>query len=251
MKTRGIKMKSKKLAWMSGILVTVAGLMAANIALAAEKDEQGVRQAVAQFYTALNTMFTGELGPMKEVWAHANDNAAQETLQQLWEEHVRHEFATHNTDDTLATMVEDAYVNHIPVLTGGVGKDELREFYSKRFIPQMPPDTEMTPISRTIGNDQLVDEMVFKFTHSIPMDWMLPGIPPTGKRVEVPLVAIIRFKEGKLAHEHIYWDQASVLAQIGLIDSASLPVAGVESARKVLDPTLPANALMRRGDQIQ
>jgi len=175
--------------------------------------------------------------------------AAQVTLQQLWEEHVRHEFATHKIEDTLATMVEDAYVNHIPVLTGGVGKDELREFYSKRFIPQMPPDTEMIPISRTIGHDQLVDEMIFKFTHTISMDWMLPGIAPTGKRVEVPLVAIVRFREGKLAHEHIYWDQASVLVQLGLLDAASLPVAGVETARKALDPSLPSNALMRRADR--
>jgi carboxymethylenebutenolidase len=161
---------------------------------------------------------------------------------------VQYEFSTRNTEDTLATMVEDAYVNHIPVLTGGVGRDELREFYSKRFIPQMPPDTEMTPVSRTIGEDQLVDEMVFKFTHSIRMGWMLPGIAPTGKRVEVPLVAIVRFKDGKLAHEHIYWDQASVQVQIGLLDATKLPVAGVESARKVLDPKLPANALMRRAD---
>ena len=185
----------------------------------------------------------------KKSESDANLSAAQETLQQLWEEHVRHEFATHNTDDTLATMVEDAYVNHIPVLTGGVGKNELREFYSKRFIPQMPPDTEMTPISRTIGNDQLVDEMVFKFTHTIRMDWMLPGIAPTGKRVEVPLVAIVRFREGKLSHEHIYWDQASVLVQIGLLDAGTLPVAGVESAHKALDPSLPSNALMRRADR--
>src|SRR6266704_1851223 len=177
-----------------------------------------------------------------------NLTPAQETLRQLWEEHVRHEFVTHNTEDTLATMVEDAYVNHIPVLTGGVGKDELREFYSKRFIPQMPPDTEMTPVSRTIGEDQLVDEMVFKFTHTIRMDWMLPGVVPTGKHVEVPLVAIVRFREGKLAHEHIYWDQASVLVQIGLLDPTKLPVAGIESARKVLDPTLPANELMKRAD---
>jgi carboxymethylenebutenolidase len=178
--------------------------------------------------------------------AKTNLTPAQDTLRQLWEEHVQYEFSTRNTDDTLATMVDDAYVNHIPILTGGVGKEELREFYSKRFIPQMPPDTEMTPVSRTIGDDQLVDEMVFKFTHTIRMDWMLPGIPPTGKRVEVPLVAIIRFRNGKLAHEHIYWDQASVLVQIGLIDAAKLPVAGVESARKVLDPTLPANELMKR-----
>jgi carboxymethylenebutenolidase len=178
-----------------------------------------------------------------------NLSPAQEALRKLWEDHVRYEFSTRNTDDTLATMVDDAYVNHVPVLTGGSGRGELREFYSKRFIPQMPPDTEMTPVSQTIGEDQIVDEMVFKFTHSIPMDWMLPGIPPTEKRVEIPLVAIVRFRDGKLAHEHIYWDQASVLVQIGLLDPVTLPVAGVETARKVLDPTLPANQLMKRADQ--
>ena len=183
--------------------------------------------------------------------ANTNLTPVQRSLSELWDEHVQHEFSTRNVEDTLATMVEDAYVNHIPVLTGGVGKGELREFYSKRFIPQMPPDTEMTPVSRMIGEDQLVDEMVFKFTHSIRMDWMLPGIPPTGKRVEIPLVAIVRFKDGKLAHEHIYWDQASVLVQIGLLDPAKLPVAGIESARKVIDPGLPANELMRRADNIQ
>ncbi|HEY4258005.1 MAG TPA: ester cyclase [Candidatus Udaeobacter sp.] len=180
-----------------------------------------------------------------------NLSSAPEALRKLWEDHVRYEFSTRNTDDTLATMVDDAYVNHIPVLTGGMGRDELREFYSNRFIPQMPPDTEMIPVSRTIGEDQLVDEMVFKFTHTIRMDWMLPGVAPTGKRVEVPLVAIVRFKDGKLAHEHIYWDQASVLVQLGLIDTSKLPVAGVESARKVLDPKLPANVLMKRANQLR
>src|SRR5881394_3234324 len=171
---------------------------------------------------------------------------AQEALRKLWEDHVRYEFSTRSTDDTLATMVDDAYVNHIPVLTGGSGRDELHEFYSKHFIPQMPPDTEMTAVSRTIGEDQLVDEMIFKFTHTMRMDWMLPGISPTGKRVEVPLVAIVRFRGDKLAHEHIYWDQASVLVQLGLLDPNNLPVAGIESARKVLDNTLPANMLIRR-----
>ena len=184
----------------------------------------------------------------KQTGVNKSLTTAQQRLSDLWEEHVQHEFSTRHTEKTLATMVEDAYVNHIPVLTGGSGRDELREFYSKRFIPQMPPDTEMTPVSRTIGEDQLVDEMIFKFTHTIPMDWMLPGVAPTGKRVEIPLVAIVQFKEGKLAHEHIYWDQASVLVQIGLLDPAKLPVAGVESARKVLVPSLPANALMRRAD---
>jgi carboxymethylenebutenolidase len=178
-----------------------------------------------------------------------NLSAAQEALRELWEEHLRYEFDTHDTEDTLKTMVEDAYVNHIPVLTGGAGQDELREFYSKRFIPQMPPDTQITPISRTIGHDQLVDEMVFACTHTVRMDWMLPGIPPTGKRLEVPLVVVVRFREGKLAHEHIYWDQASVLVQLGLLDARSLPVAGVESAHKVLDPRLPSNALIDRADR--
>lgn len=185
----------------------------------------------------------------KKKKAEANLTAAQQDLGQLWEEHVRHEFATHNTEDTLATMVADAYVNHIPVLTGGVGKQQLREFYSKRFIPQMPPDTEMVPLSRTIGHDQLVDEMIFKFTHTMRMDWMLPGVAPTGKRVEVPLVAIVRFRDGKLAHEHIYWDQASVLVQLGLVDPSELPVSGVESARKALDKRLPSNGLIDRADQ--
>ena len=175
--------------------------------------------------------------------------APQEILRKLWEEHVRQEFATHDTEETLATMVEDAYVNHIPVLTGGVGQEQLREFYSKHFIPQMPPDTEMIPLSRTIGNDQLVDEMIFEFTHTVRMDWMLPGLAPTGKRVEVPLVAIVRFRDGKLAHEHIYWDQASVLVQLGLLDRGKLPVTGVESARKASDKTLPSNALIERANK--
>ena len=167
-------------------------------------------------------------------------------LVRLWEEHVRHEFDTRSTGATLATMVDDAYVDHVPVLTGGSGKAQLEQFYSTHFIPKMPPDLEMTPISRTVGTDQLVDEMVIRFTHSIGMDWMLPGIAPTGRRVEVALVVIVRFRDGKLAHEHIYWDQASVLAQLGLIDTAALPVAGADSARKVADPKVPANALIRR-----
>jgi carboxymethylenebutenolidase len=178
--------------------------------------------------------------------ATANLTPAQESLQALWEEHLQYEFGTHSTEDALATMVEDAYVNHIPVMTGGVGKPALREFYSKYLIPQMPPDTELTLISRTIGTDQLVDEMMAKFTHTIQMDWILPGVAPTGKRVEVPVVAIVQFRDGKLAHEHIYWDQASVLVQVGLLDPGTLPVVGVDSARKAIDPNLPSNTLISR-----
>lgn len=157
-------------------------------------------------------------------------------LIQLWEEHTAHEFVTRNPEATLATMVEDAYVNHVPVMTGGFGKNALRAFYSRDFIPAMPPDTKLTPVSRTVGENQLVDEIIFSFTHTQEIPWMLPGIAPTNRHVEVPLVAIVRFREGKLAHEHIYWDQASVLKQIGLLTDPRLPVFGAETARKVTDP---------------
>ena len=171
---------------------------------------------------------------------------AQQTLNDLWEEHLRHEFATQDTKATLETMVPEAYVNHIPVLTGGVGHEELREFYSRHFIPRMPADTEIVPISRTIGTERLVDEMIFRFTHTIEMDWMLPGVAPTGRRVECPLVVIVHFRDGKLSNEHIYWDQASVLVQLGLLEAASLPVAGLETAKKLADPSLPSNHLIER-----
>ena len=164
----------------------------------------------------------------------------------LWEEHLQHEFDTRDTDRTLDTMVEDAYVNHIPTLTGGYGKAELREFYSRHFIPKMPADTALTSISRTVGEDQIVDEIIVSFTHDIEMDWMLPGVPATNRRVQVPLVVIVRFRDRKLAHEHIYWDQASVLAQIGLLDEAKLPILGKITADKVRDPSITPNELIRR-----
>src|ERR1700754_370726 len=110
--------------------------------------------------------------------------AAPIDIARLWDEHTSHEFATRDTEATLATMIDDAYVNHVPVITGGVGRDQLRKFYGEYFIAQMPPDTELVPISRTIGDDQLVEEMIFRFTHTIKMDWILPGVAPTGKRVE-------------------------------------------------------------------
>jgi len=108
----------------------------------------------------------------------------------------------------------------------------------------MPPDAEIVPVSRTIGTDQIADELVFRFTHTVEMEWMLPGVAPTGKRVEIPFVVIIQFRDAKLAHEHIYWDQASVLVQLGLLRPSALPVAGAQTARKVLDPSLPSNELM-------
>jgi carboxymethylenebutenolidase len=167
-------------------------------------------------------------------------------LAALWEAHCRHEFETRDVDATMATMVARPYVNHIPTMTGGVGQAELKRFYKYHFIGSNPPDMALKPVSRTIGENQLVDEVVVSFTHSSEIDWLLPGIAPTGKRVEIPLVAVVRFEGDKVAHEHIYWDQASVLVQVGLLDPKRLPVAGIETARKVADNGLPSNTLMTR-----
>ncbi len=170
-----------------------------------------------------------------------------EKMEALWDAHVEAEFASRSIEKTMATMTTDPYVNHVPTLTGGAGVKGLREFYERHFISKLPPDTESVPVSRTVGKDRIVEEMIFKFTHTIVMDFMLPGVPPTGKRVEVPLVAIIEFRDGKVATERIYWDQASILQQIGLLDGKTLPIAGIESAKKVLDPSLPSNKLIERG----
>ena len=155
-------------------------------------------------------------------------------MESAWEEHTRHEFLTKDLEATLATMAEGAYVNHIPVMTGGMGIAGLREFYGRQFIPSMPPDTTLTLVARTVGENQLVDELIFSFTHTQEMPWMLPGVAPTHRRVEVPLVAVVGFREGKVFCERVYWDQASVLKQIGLLTDASLPVCGAETASKVL-----------------
>ena len=142
-------------------------------------------------------------------------------------------------------MTAEAYVNVVPLMTGARGRDELRDFYANHFLSQIPPDMETVPVSRTIGQDRVVDELIMRFTHSIRMDWLLPGIPPTGKRVEFPFVVIVQFEGDKIAHEHMYWDQASVLVQIGLLDR-TLPVRGGEIAAQVLNPTQPMNELIRR-----
>ena len=172
--------------------------------------------------------------------------AEQQKLSDLWDEHVRTEFSAHAPDEAITTMVANPLVNQVPVLIGGNGREEVYEFYSKYFLSQIPPDMEMIPVSRTISQDRVVDEMVARFTHNIRMDWILPGIPPSGKRVEIGLVVVVQFEGDKLAHEHLYWDQASVLVHLGLLDPAGLPVVGAESARSMLDRNIQLNALVRR-----
>ena len=166
-------------------------------------------------------------------------------LSALWEAHRSCEFVSRDADATMRTMVAQPYVNHVPTMTGGFGQAELHRFYRDHFIPGNPADMRSIPISRTVGVDRIVNECILCFTHDREIEWMLPGVAPTGRYVEVALVGIVTFRGDKLVHEHIYWDQASVLVQIGLLDPSGLPVAGVESARKVLHPELPSNGLMR------
>ncbi|KIX06009.1 uncharacterized protein Z518_03983 [Rhinocladiella mackenziei CBS 650.93] len=174
-------------------------------------------------------------------------------LEAVWENHTRFEFVEKDVDKTMATMVPQPYLNHIPTMTGGIGYDELRRFYADFFIPGNPPDLSIRLLSRTVGADRVVDEMFVKFTHTTEIPWMLPGVPPTDKTVEVVLVSVVCVRGGRLFHEHIHWDQATVLVQIGLIDPTlipktfktaeegrereieRLPVLGREAARKVLD----------------
>ena len=152
----------------------------------------------------------------------------------LLEEHIAREFADLDVDATMKTVVPEPYVHCVPIMTGGSGGEGVRRFYSEHFINQIPKDAKVTPISRTVGKDQVVDEFIVSFTHDTQWDYLLPGIPPTGKKVELPHVLVMRFENGKVAHEHLWWDQASLLVQVGLLDPAKLPVAGVDQARTLL-----------------
>jgi carboxymethylenebutenolidase len=165
-------------------------------------------------------------------------------LSALWDNHTDQEFKLRDTDATVASMTPDAYVNHVPTLTGGYGAEELRRFYQHHFISRLPADTKVVPVARTVGPDRVVDEIIFCFTHTCEIDFMIPGVAPTGKYVEVPIVVVIEFRGDKLYNEHIYWDQASMLAQLGVLDASGLPIAGIESARKARGEAIPSNAMM-------
>jgi len=172
----------------------------------------------------------------------------QPDLGAVFDAHIAAEFATPDLDATMATMTAAPVLTHVPVLTGGNGYDAVRSFYGKYFHGHWPADTSMVRLSRTVIENRLIDELIVSFTHDIEMPAMLPGVQPTGRKVELPHVVVVGFSGGKIAYERIYWDQASLLVQIGLLDPAHLPVTGVEQARRVLDPTLPSNQLIHRAE---
>lgn len=158
----------------------------------------------------------------------------------------KHVGAELNSDlaTTMDTMTDSPHLNHVPTMAGGVGHDGVHAFYRDHLAGKFfPPDVKMDNLSRTVGTDQIVEELAISFTHTTAIDWLLPGVAPTGKPVELVVVVIVGFKDGKISHEHIYWDQASVLVQIGLLDPKGLPVSGAEVARKVVNPKLPSRVI--------
>ena len=170
----------------------------------------------------------------------------RQDLAGVFDDHVAAEFVDMDVDATMATMSADPYVYHLPSMTGGVGSENVRRFYGAHFIGKWPADIEITPVSRTVGDAQVVDELVLSFTHDIEMPQLLPGVAPTGKHVRLAFCVVVGFEDGKVSHEHIYWDQASLLVQVGLIDASELPVTGAEQAENVLDARTHAlNRLIR------
>jgi len=162
----------------------------------------------------------------------------------MWDEHTAQEFVHQDVDATMRTMTAAPHVITVPLAMGGRGWNEVRDYYTRHFIGRVPRDIRLEPLSRTADAERVVDEMVVSFTHDIETPWILPGIAPTGRRVEIPLVAVVAFRDGKVASEHIYWDQASVLVQIGLLPSSGLPVLGAGQAKALLDPAVSLNTLL-------
>ena len=164
----------------------------------------------------------------------------QQQMIALFDKHVGAELAG-DLDTTMDTMSDNPHLHNVPTMVGGIGRDGVRAFYRDHLVGKFfPPDVKMQSVSRTVGEDRIVDEVFISFTHTTVIDWMLPGVTPTGKAVEMAVVVVAGVTEDKISYEHIYWDQASVLVQIGLLNPAGLPVVGAEGARKVLDPKLPA-----------
>ena len=196
------------------------------------------RKAIAHISSVVALSVAAVAGWFKrDAVAQEKRAMTQQEMIDLFQKHVGAELAG-DLDTTMATMTDNPHLHNVPTMVGGVGRDGVRSFYRNHLVGKFfPPDMKMTSVSRTVGTDQVVDELVISFTHTMAIDWMLPGIAPTGKPVEAAFAVIVAFKDGKIAHEHIYWDQASVLVQIGLLDPKGLPVVGAEGARRTLDPS--------------
>ena len=165
----------------------------------------------------------------------------------IFDAHIKAEFVDRDVAETMATMTPEPYLTHVPTLTGGTGRSKVERFYREHFVGHWPDDVQVKSVSRTVGQHQVVDELIVSFTHDREMRVYLPGVAPTGRKVVLPHVVVMGFDEGgRVAHEHIYWDQASLLVQVGLLDPALLPVSGANQAKRLLDPDQPANEMIER-----
>ncbi len=161
--------------------------------------------------------------------------------------HVKAEFVDKDVAAAMATMAPEPYLTHVPTLTGGTGRAEVERFYADHFIGHWPDDVSVQPLSRTVGQDRVVDELIVSFTHDRELRPYLPGVKPTGRKVVLPHVVVMGFDSaGRIAYEHIYWDQASLLVQVGLLDPTLVPASGAEQAARLLDRALPANEMIAR-----
>ncbi len=167
----------------------------------------------------------------------------EQALIEVWEAHTASEFEQRDADAAIATMTDRPVLIHVPVNTGATGREALRKFYAEIFIPQMPEDAELQLLTRSVGQGRIIDEFILRFTHTVHMHWFAPGVEPTGRRLAVPHVAVIAFENGLIASEHIYWDQATVLVQMGLLEG-HLPVMGADQGNRLLDANAPANPLI-------
>ncbi|CAG8952930.1 hypothetical protein HYFRA_00007645 [Hymenoscyphus fraxineus] len=242
-----------------------------------EGDEKIPNKIIHEYPQTLHESFADPLSPnfhpSAEAISHSKNLAFLKKhlggpyfdLEAIWDEHTKFEFGERDVEKTMATMVQEPYVNHIPTMTGGIGGDRLANFYRRHFIFSNPHDTELDLVSRTVGIDRVVDEFVFSFTHTMQIDWLLPGIPPTGRKVRVPFTSVVNVRGDRLYHEHIAWDQASVLVQLGLMPEYldfpyplpdgtlpgpgkkfqyRVPAAGLDTAKKLLDKnSVPSNGM--------
>ncbi len=170
---------------------------------------------------------------------------AEQQLIDVWEAHTAAEFELKDADAAVATMTDDVELIHVPVGTGAKGKEALRKFYREIFIPQSPADFAMELLTRSVGQGRVIEEFLVKFTHTIRMDWLAPGVEPTGRRVVTPFVGIIGFEGTLMCSEHIYWDQANVLTQMGLLDE-KLPVLAGTQCDPLLKKDFAFNELIER-----
>lgn len=175
--------------------------------------------------------------------------SAEKVTSSLWDKHLESEFTHKSPEEALSTMTDNPRVTIVSTMVGGRGTEELRTFYAKHFLNQLPPDLEVTSVSRTVGSNRVVDELVIKFTHSVQMDWVLPGVPPTGKYIEFAMVVVVYMENGKIFAENLYWDTASIMKQAGLITDPKLPILGPEHARNMIQHSAPLNELIHRAQR--